>query len=72
MIKRQSTINRIFKISGIGLHTGNIVNLEFLPRREFGIAFVHKGVTIPASCDAVADTRLSTLIAKDGATVSTI
>jgi len=72
MIKRQSTINRIFKISGIGLHTGNIVNLEFLPRREFGIAFVHKGVIIPASCDTVADTRLSTLIAKDGATVSTI
>ena len=72
MIKRQSTINRIFKISGIGLHTGNIVNLEFLPRREFGIAFVHKGVTIPACCDTVADTRLSTLIAKDGATVSTI
>lgn len=72
MIKRQTTINRIFKISGIGLHSGREVTLEFLPRREFGIAFVHNGITIPARYDMVADTRLSTLIAKDGATVSTI
>ena len=72
MIKRQTTINRIFKITGIGLHTGQPVNLEFLPRREFGIAFVHNGCTIPARYDMVADTRLSTLIAKDGTSVSTI
>lgn len=72
MIKRQTTINRIFKITGIGLHTGRDVTLEFLPRREFGIAFVHNGCIIPARFDMVADTRLSTLIAKEGATVSTI
>ncbi len=72
MIKRQTTINRIFKITGIGLHTGQSVTLEFLPRREFGIAFVFNGITIPARYDMVADTRLSTLIAKDGATISTI
>lgn len=72
MIKRQTTINSMFKITGIGLHTGSQVNLEFLPRREFGIAFVHQGTTIPARFDMVADTRLSTLIAKDGASVSTI
>jgi len=72
MIKRQTTINRIFKITGIGLHTGSDVTLEFLPRREFGIAFVRNGCIIPARYDMVADTRLSTLIAKDGATVSTI
>ncbi|MDO9308443.1 MAG: UDP-3-O-acyl-N-acetylglucosamine deacetylase [Deltaproteobacteria bacterium] len=72
MIKRQTTINRIFKVSGIGLHSGREVTLEFLPRREFGIAFVHNGITIPARYDMVADTRLSTLIAKEGATVSTI
>ncbi|KAB0663638.1 UDP-3-O-acyl-N-acetylglucosamine deacetylase [Oryzomonas japonica] len=72
MIKRQTTINRIFKITGIGLHTGQPVNLEFLPRREFGIAFVINGQMIPARYDMVADTRLSTLIAKDGASVSTI
>lgn len=72
MIKRQTTINSLFKVSGIGLHSGREVTLEFLPRREFGIAFVHNGITIPARFDMVADTRLSTLIAKDGATVSTI
>lgn len=72
MIKRQTTINRIFKVSGIGLHSGREVTLEFLPRREFGIAFVLNGITIPARYDMVTDTRLSTLIAKDGAAVSTI
>jgi UDP-3-O-[3-hydroxymyristoyl] N-acetylglucosamine deacetylase len=72
MIKRQTTINRIFKITGIGLHTGQPVTLEFLPSREFGIAFVFKGINIPARYDMVADTRLSTLIARDGASVSTI
>ena len=72
MIKRQTTINRIFKLSGIGLHTGRQVNMEFLPRREFGIAFSIGGTLIPARYDMVADTRLSTQIAADGKSVSTI
>ena len=72
MIKRQTTINRIFKLSGIGLHTGREVTLEFLPRREFGIAFVYNGCLIPARYDKVADTRLSTQIAENGAAVATI
>lgn len=72
MIKRQTTINRIFKVSGIGLHSGSEVTLEFLPRREFGIAFVLNGQLIPARYDMVADTRLSTQIGCDGISVSTI
>lgn len=72
MIKRQTTINRIFKVSGIGLHSGQEVTLEFLPRREFGIAFVYKGQLIPARYDMVGDTRLSTQIGCDGVSVSTI
>jgi UDP-3-O-[3-hydroxymyristoyl] N-acetylglucosamine deacetylase len=72
MIKRQTTINRIFKVSGIGLHSGREVTLEFLPRREFGIAFVYKGQLIPARYDQVDDTRLSTQIGCDGVSVSTI
>lgn len=72
MIKRQTTINRIFKVSGIGLHTGREVTLEFLPRREFGIAFVLDGCTIPARYDKVFDTRLSTQVAENGASVATI
>lgn len=72
MLKRQTTINRIFKLSGIGLHSGHQVNLEFLPRREFGIAFCLGGTVIPARYDMVADTRLSTQIAADNVAVSTI
>ena len=72
MIKRQTTINRIFRIAGIGLHTGREVTLEFLPRREFGIAFVLNGNLIPARYDMVADTRLSTQVAVPGAAVATI
>jgi len=72
MIKRQTTINRIFKVSGIGLHSGQKVTLEFLPRREFGIAFVYKGHLIPARYDMVGDTRLSTQIGCHGVSVSTI
>jgi UDP-3-O-[3-hydroxymyristoyl] N-acetylglucosamine deacetylase len=72
MIKRQTTINQIFKISGIGLHSGKEVTLEFLPRREFGIAFVYNGRIIPARYDMVGDTRLSTQISCDGISVSTI
>jgi UDP-3-O-[3-hydroxymyristoyl] N-acetylglucosamine deacetylase len=72
MIKRQTTINRIFRLSGIGLHTGKQVTLEFLPRKEFGIALCINGVTIPARYDMVADTRLSTQIASGDASVATI
>ena len=72
MIKRQTTINRIFKVSGIGLHSGKEVTLEFLPRREFGVAFVYKGQLIPARYDMVGDTRLSTQIGRDDVSVSTI
>ncbi len=72
MIKRQTTINRIFKVSGIGLHSGQNVTLEFLPRREFGIAFVYKEQIIPARYDMVDETRLSTQIGRGGVSVSTI
>ncbi|GAM07910.1 UDP-3-O-[3-hydroxymyristoyl] N-acetylglucosamine deacetylase [Geobacter sp. OR-1] len=72
MIKRQTTINRIFKITGIGLHSGKDVTLEFLPRREPGIAFVSNGSLIPARYDHVADTRLSTQIASESASIATI
>jgi UDP-3-O-[3-hydroxymyristoyl] N-acetylglucosamine deacetylase len=72
MIKRHTTINGIFRISGIGLHSGREVNLEFLPRREPGIVFVLNGTTIPARYDKVADTRLSTQISEGDISVSTI
>lgn len=72
MIKQRTTINRIVKLSGIGLHTGQEVTLEFIPRREPGITFVRDGIQIPARYDMVTDTRLSTQIGKDGTSVATI
>ena len=72
MIKRQTTIQKIFTLSGVGLHSGKTVTLEFMPRREHGIVFVKDGVSIPARYDQVTDTRLSTLISQDGVGVSTI
>jgi UDP-3-O-[3-hydroxymyristoyl] N-acetylglucosamine deacetylase len=72
MLKRQTTINRIFKLTGIGLHTGRPVTMEFLPRREHGIAFVQNDTIIPARYDAVADTRLSTQVASGDVSISTI
>ena len=72
MIKRRTTINKIFKITGIGLHTGRPVTLEFLPRRDAGIAFVLGDCLIPARFDRVNDTRLSTQIAGEKGAVATI
>jgi UDP-3-O-[3-hydroxymyristoyl] N-acetylglucosamine deacetylase len=72
MLKRQTTINRIFKLTGIGLHTGRQVTMEFIPRREFGIAFMKNGTLVPARYDAVADTRLSTQVAAGDVSISTI
>jgi UDP-3-O-[3-hydroxymyristoyl] N-acetylglucosamine deacetylase len=72
MLKRQTTINRIFKLTGIGLHTGRQVTMEFIPRREFGIAFMKNGTLGPARYDAVADTRLSTQGAAGDVSISTI
>jgi len=72
MIKRRTTLNRIVKLSGIGLHSGEQVTLEFIPRREPGISFVRNGVEIPARYDQVTDTRLSTQIGKGDLHVATI
>lgn len=46
--------------------------MEFLPRREFGIAFNLNGILIPARYDMVRDTRLSTQIGDNGASIATI
>lgn len=72
MIKHRTTVNRIVKLSGIGLHTGREVTLEFIPRREPGITFVRDGIQIPARYDMVTDTRLSTQIGTGGTSVATI
>ncbi len=71
----QTTINRSASLVGIGLHRGNPVNLTIEPlEANSGIVFVRKdvGVSIPLLPENVVDTKMATVIGKDGYTISTI
>ena len=75
----QHTLKQKIEISGIGLHSGMIVNLAILPAgTDHGIMFKRldvegKNNCIPAKWDAVVDTRLCTVIGNNyGVTVGTI
>lgn len=73
----QSTIKRALTISGIGLHTGRLITMTLRQAEaNTGIIFHRtdgeRRVSIPAISANVVDTRLATVIGKDGVTVSTI
>ena len=73
----QSTIKRALTISGIGLHTGRLITMTLRPAEaDNGIIFHRidgeRRVSIPAISTNVVDTRLATVIGKDGVSVSTI
>jgi UDP-3-O-[3-hydroxymyristoyl] N-acetylglucosamine deacetylase len=66
---RQTTIAKAVELVGIGLHKGSPVRLRLEPMEpESGIVFVRKdvGVTIPLKPENVVDTRMATVIGKDG------
>lgn len=73
----QSTINRTVHISGIGLHTGKIISVALRPAAAgTGVVF-HRAegsrvVSIEAISANVIDTRLATVLGKDGLSVSTV
>lgn len=73
----QHTINRTVQISGVGLHTGKVITLALRPAPAgTGVVF-HRSendriVSIEAISANVVDTRLATVIGKDGLTVSTV
>ena len=74
---KQRTIKSIVKTVGIGLHSGRKVNLTLRPAApDTGIVFsrvdLPTPVDIPASAMAIGDTRLASVLQKDGARVSTI
>jgi UDP-3-O-[3-hydroxymyristoyl] N-acetylglucosamine deacetylase len=74
---KQRTIKTIVKTVGIGLHSGRKVNLTLRPApANTGIVFARIDldvpVDIPASALAIGDTRLASVLQKDGARVSTI
>lgn len=71
----QTTIKQAVSLVGVGLHRGNPVNLTLEPLEEnSGIVFVRKdvGVSIPLVPKNVVDTKMATVIGKDGYTISTI
>ncbi len=71
----QTTIKKTVSLVGIGLHRGNPVNLTLEPlEANSGIVFVRKdvGVSIPLLPQNVVDTKMATVIGKDGYSISTI
>jgi UDP-3-O-[3-hydroxymyristoyl] N-acetylglucosamine deacetylase len=74
---KQRTIKTIVKTVGIGLHSGRKVDLTLRPApANTGIVFARIDldvpVDIPASALSIGDTRLASVLQKDGARVSTI
>ncbi|WP_250500011.1 UDP-3-O-acyl-N-acetylglucosamine deacetylase [Caballeronia sp. GAWG1-5s-s] len=74
---KQRTIKTVVKTVGIGLHSGRKVDLTLRPAPVgTGIVFsridLPQPVDIPASAMAIGDTRLASVLQKDGARVSTI
>ncbi len=73
----QRTISKTVTFSGIGLHTGNGINVRLRPAdANNGIVF-HRSegertVSIRACSDNVVDTRLATVLGKGDLTVSTV
>ena len=72
---KQRTIKKAVEVVGIGLHKGVPVNLRLEPLgSNEGIIFYRKdkNVEIPLKIENVVDTKLATVIGKDGVVVSTI
>ena len=74
---KQRTIKSLVKTVGIGLHSGRKVTLTLRPALPgTGIVFTRvdlpEAVEIPVAAGAIGDTRLASVLQKDGARVSTV
>lgn len=74
---KQRTIKSVVKTVGIGLHSGRKVTLTLRPAAPGnGIIFTRvdldPAVEIPATASAIGDTRLASVLQKDGTRVSTV
>ena len=73
----QRTLKSAIRTTGVGLHTGARVELNLRPAApDTGIVFhridLATPVSIPAQAEHVGDTRLSSTLKHDGASVSTV
>lgn len=74
-MKKQTTIGKSVELVGIGLHKGVPVHLRLEPLDgNSGIIFFRSdaGVSIPLTPQSVVDTKMATVIGKDGVFISTI
>jgi UDP-3-O-[3-hydroxymyristoyl] N-acetylglucosamine deacetylase len=74
---KQRTVKQLVKTVGVGLHSGTKVELTLRPAApDTGIVFrrvdVNPPVDLPASATGVGDTRLASVLQKDGVRVSTV
>ncbi|MDH4057426.1 MAG: bifunctional UDP-3-O-[3-hydroxymyristoyl] N-acetylglucosamine deacetylase/3-hydroxyacyl-ACP dehydratase [Cyclobacteriaceae bacterium] len=74
---KQQTIKKSVTLSGVGLHTGVITQMTFLPAKpNHGIKFQRTDLPgspiIDADCDNVVDVSRGTTIEQSGAKISTI
>src|SRR5689334_13879729 len=74
---KQRTIKELVRTTGVGLHSGTKVELTLRPAAPgTGIVFrrvdLNPIVEFPASAMAVGDTRMASVLIKDGARVSTV
>ncbi|MBK8321149.1 MAG: UDP-3-O-acyl-N-acetylglucosamine deacetylase [Betaproteobacteria bacterium] len=74
---RQRTLKSSVRATGVGLHTGTKVTLVLRPAQpDTGIVFCRSDLpgapAIPAHALNVTDTRMATVLEKDGARVSTV
>ena len=74
---KQRTVKELVRTTGVGLHSGTKVELTLRPAApDTGIVFrrvdLDPVVDFPASAAAVGDTRMASVLVKDGARVSTV
>ena len=74
---KQRTVKELVRTTGVGLHSGTKVELTLRPAApDTGIVFrrvdLDPVVEFPASAAAVGDTRMASVLVKDGARVSTV
>ena len=74
---KQRTIKQVVRTTGVGVHSGTKVELTLRPAAPgAGITFRRVDydpiVAIPVAADMVGETRMATVLIKDGARVSTV
>ncbi|HTQ02126.1 MAG TPA: UDP-3-O-acyl-N-acetylglucosamine deacetylase [Casimicrobiaceae bacterium] len=74
---KQRTLKKIMRTTGVGLHTGVRVEMTLRPAPVDGGIVFHRTdlahpIAIPAHASNVGDTRLSSTLKVDGASVSTV